>query len=260
MVLIILLRLESSFFTSADSGTICKVVYTWEYMSQTWRDTERVGITESQFGDLALLLRKRVKDYGRAVTSYRVGDAITTNFFLREGYIPADRVTVYVGNAIASGYAFNTSSNTVEFSTAPSAQSSIRIEYMVYDYDDQTFDQFIVEALANYNRLFATSISTSTAPTNESVRQMVIMLGERAVFYNEMLNSNRDSVVWRDEEKSVSRTQVPRNYIETLKMLDEQIDKQVKTGLMRSITGYALAGGNTQMVKFEAVDWTTANG
>lgn len=256
------LTVPDTIITNSDNNTMAQVVWTWTYNNQTYRDAEKFCVTDSYFGELTVRLRRYIKDTGVVQNRYYVADGVTTEYpFQGAGtFVPTETLSVFVNGASTTAYAFNKLTGMVTLNSAPSSGQSVRLLYMRYDYANDELEEFIVRGITDYNRYLSATLATNVTPTVEAEKTLVLLLAARQLYIAEMLRSVKDSINWRDEEKSVSRSGVPGNYARTIKALEDQINDIVVTTNYRSTLGYALAGGNTELVKFESVDWSGANG
>jgi hypothetical protein len=226
-------------------------------------DTEEVPVTSGYIGDLLPVLRRKLKDTGSVIIDTFVGDGESVEFRLsgypiKEG---SERLTVSGVALASSGYYLSYPSGLLVLTTSAAAGVPIRIVYLYHEYIDSELVGHIEDAVYEFDRYLATAHTitggdVSPVLTSEE-ESLILTMAVRNTYVVAALNSAATSFNWKDEEKSVSKAGVTRNYKDAIDLLEEKIKRLLKEMVRPSSQGQLLAGGTTA-TKWGGIDWTTS--
>lgn len=241
--------------------TVLTFQYEWTYDSQTLTDIERGVVSNPNYGDLVSTLRRKLKDTGEINTDDFPGDG-TTEVFNTE-YYPLKVLSemVLVDNVRVStpvDYTINYDGGLIAFTNPPAEGSTVRVTYVSYEYGDFSLEEYLSDAVAETNQLIASSISQTEPVVLGSVKNLVVLLAQRSVYTDEMMEAATTAFSWREEEKTIDKRFIANQYKASLELLNDLIDREVKTINQLANSGAVLSGGQTPLGASE-IDWTAAN-
>jgi hypothetical protein len=241
-------------------GETWTFVWTWTHDGDTLRDVEWGFVVNTGFEELTPVLRRKLRDTQKTSHEYFVGDGVSTVFnFIHYPVTPGSELILVSGAPVPiSGYVLDYKQGILTLSGTPANGADVSASFNSTIYTDAELEEHLSSAVANYNSIMGTTYSTTTPVLPAHDRSIVIMLALRDVYIEEMLSSAGNSILWRDEEKTVDKKAVTSSYKDAISLLEERIRLALRETALGQ--GGAVRSGGTVPVSFDSIDWCCIDG